>query len=61
MEESVVLDSASGSTKKSEIRTSTGTFFPRGHDGVIAAIEKRVAAVTMIPVGEIVVMLDHNQ
>jgi prolyl 4-hydroxylase len=52
MEESVVLDSKSGSTKKSDIRTSTGTFLARGHDAVISTIEKRVAAVTMIPVGE---------
>uniref|UniRef100_A0A383VHQ9 procollagen-proline 4-dioxygenase n=1 Tax=Tetradesmus obliquus TaxID=3088 RepID=A0A383VHQ9_TETOB len=50
MEESVVVDSASGTTKKSTVRTSTGTFFPRGHDDVITVIEKRVAAVTMIPV-----------
>jgi hypothetical protein len=52
MEESVVVDSASGERKKSTVRTSTGTFFPRKHDSVIETIEKRVAAVTMIPVGE---------
>jgi hypothetical protein len=52
MEESVVVDSASGERKKSTVRTSTGTFFPRKHDAVIETIEKRVAAVTMIPVGE---------
>lgn len=34
------------------MRTGTGTFFHRGHDDVITVIEKRVAAVTMISVGE---------
>jgi hypothetical protein len=52
MAESVVVDSASGERKKSTVRTSTGTFLPRKHDAVIETIDKRVAAVTMIPVGK---------
>ncbi|KAF6256843.1 hypothetical protein COO60DRAFT_1471072 [Scenedesmus sp. NREL 46B-D3] len=36
MEESVVADSASGSSKVSRVRTSTGAFFDRAHDAAIA-------------------------
>ncbi|KAF8057290.1 Abcc2 [Scenedesmus sp. PABB004] len=65
MEESNVVDSATGVVKKSEarrgarrpcgraavaVRTSTGTFYQRAHDDVVSRIETRVAAVTMIPV-----------
>ncbi len=35
-----------------QVRTSTGTFFNKGHDEVVTRVEKRVAQVTMIPVGE---------
>jgi hypothetical protein len=48
---SAVVDSASGVSKQSHVRTSTGTFFARGHDDVVRRIEKRIAQVTMIPVG----------
>jgi hypothetical protein len=51
MLKSTVLDSSTGVPKDSEVRTSTSTFFGRGHDPVLAAIERRVAAVTMIPIG----------
>ena len=50
MTESGVVDNDTGHSKKSEVRTSTGTFFGRGQDEVITKIEKRVAQVTMIPV-----------
>lgn len=53
MVESAVVDNQSGKSKKSDVRTSTGTFFTRGYDEIIKRIEKRVAAVTMIPVGKI--------
>ncbi len=36
----------------SQIRTSTGTFLKMNADETVARIEKRVAQVTMIPVGE---------
>ena len=49
MTESGVVDNDTGKSKKSEVRTSTGTFFARGDDEVVTRIEKRVAAVTMIP------------
>lgn len=35
------------------MRTSTGAFFGRGYDDVVKRIEKRIAQVTMIPVGEL--------
>ncbi|KAJ9525758.1 hypothetical protein QJQ45_003420 [Haematococcus lacustris] len=50
MVKSHVVDSASGKSVDSQIRTSTGTFFSKGEDDIIARIEKRVAQVTMIPV-----------
>lgn len=52
MEESSVVDNETGKSKKSTVRTSTGAFFARGVDEVVTRIEKRVAQVTMIPVGE---------
>jgi prolyl 4-hydroxylase len=53
MEESSVVDNDTGKSKKSTVRTSTGAFFGRGEDDVIRKIEKRVAQVTMIPMGEL--------
>ena len=52
MEVSSVVDSRTGQSKKSNVRTSTGAFFGRGYDDVIKRIEKRIAQVTMIPMGE---------
>ena len=52
MTKSGVVDSATGKTKDSEVRTSEGTFFTKGQDEIITRIEKRVAQVTMVPVGE---------
>lgn len=49
MEASSVVDSATGKSVPSSVRTSTGTFFPKNADDVISTIEKRVAQVTMIP------------
>jgi hypothetical protein len=52
MVKSHVVDNETGKSKDSDIRTSTGTFFAKGEDEIIARIEKRVAQVTMIPLGE---------
>jgi hypothetical protein len=52
MEVSAVVDSRTGQSKKSNVRTSTGAFFGRGYDEVVRRIEKRIAQVTMIPIGE---------
>lgn len=52
MIKSAVVDNASGKSVDSDIRTSTGTFFSLGEDDIIKEIEKRVAQVTMIPLGE---------
>mmetsp|Transcript_4979 Transcript_4979/g.8673 ORF Transcript_4979/g.8673 Transcript_4979/m.8673 type:complete len:264 (-) Transcript_4979:519-1310(-) len=49
MSKSSVVDNASGKSVASEIRTSTGMFFAKADDDIIARIEKRVAQVTMIP------------
>jgi hypothetical protein len=40
-----VVDSSTGQSKDSEVRTSTGTFFSKGQDEVITRIERRVAQV----------------
>jgi hypothetical protein len=52
MVKSHVVDNETGKSKDSDIRTSTGTFFAKGEDEIIARIEKRVAQVTMIPMGK---------
>ena len=52
MEKSSVVDSATGKSVPSEVRTSSGTFLGKGQDDIISRIEKRVAQVTMIPVGK---------
>lgn len=50
MTKSTVVDSATGKSKDSEVRTSTGTFLSMAQDDVVRRIEKRVAQVTMLPV-----------
>eukprot|EP00245_Coleochaete_scutata_P012934 TRINITY_DN5118_c0_g1_i1.p1 TRINITY_DN5118_c0_g1~~TRINITY_DN5118_c0_g1_i1.p1 ORF type:complete len:273 (+),score=58.17 TRINITY_DN5118_c0_g1_i1:96-914(+) len=49
MVKSTVVDSATGKSKDSRVRTSSGTFLRRGQDDVIKDIEKRIAAFTFIP------------
>ncbi|CAA6673528.1 unnamed protein product [Spirodela intermedia] len=50
MEKSTVVDSETGQSKDSRVRTSSGTFLKRGQDKIIRAIEKRIADFTFIPV-----------
>uniref|UniRef100_A0A1D1YH63 procollagen-proline 4-dioxygenase n=1 Tax=Anthurium amnicola TaxID=1678845 RepID=A0A1D1YH63_9ARAE len=50
MEKSTVVDSATGKSKDSRVRTSSGTFLKRGQDKIIRAIEKRIADFTFIPI-----------
>ncbi|OAY76723.1 putative prolyl 4-hydroxylase 3 [Ananas comosus] len=50
MEKSTVVDSATGQSKDSRVRTSSGMFFRRGQDKIIRNIEKRIADFTFIPV-----------
>ncbi|XVF18087.1 hypothetical protein REPUB_Repub10bG0181400 [Reevesia pubescens] len=50
MEKSTVVDSGTGKSKDSRVRTSSGTFLARGRDKVIRNIEKRIADFTFIPV-----------
>ncbi|XP_047317594.1 probable prolyl 4-hydroxylase 10 [Impatiens glandulifera] len=49
MEKSSVVDNETGKSKDSRVRTSSGTFLPRGVDKVISKIEKRIADYTFIP------------
>ncbi|OIT22181.1 PREDICTED: probable prolyl 4-hydroxylase 10 [Nicotiana attenuata] len=50
MQKSTVVDSATGKSKDSRVRTSSGTFLARGRDKVIRNIEKKIADFTFIPV-----------
>ncbi|KAF9600206.1 hypothetical protein IFM89_005030 [Coptis chinensis] len=49
MEKSTVVDSETGRSKDSRVRTSSGTFLQRGRDKIIRDIEKRIADFTFIP------------
>lgn len=50
MAKSTVVDSATGRSKDSRVRTSSGMFLKRGRDKIIRDIEKRIADFTFIPV-----------
>ncbi|CAL9049175.1 unnamed protein product [Musa banksii] len=50
MQKSSVVDSTTGKSKDSRVRTSTGMFLPRGQDKIIRVIEKRISDYTFIPV-----------
>eukprot|EP00246_Nothoceros_aenigmaticus_P000755 TRINITY_DN10982_c0_g2_i1.p1 TRINITY_DN10982_c0_g2~~TRINITY_DN10982_c0_g2_i1.p1 ORF type:complete len:297 (+),score=31.27 TRINITY_DN10982_c0_g2_i1:547-1437(+) len=50
MVKSTVVDSATGRSKDSRVRTSSGTFLGRGQDEIITRIEKRLSEYTFIPV-----------
>ncbi|XP_044511621.1 probable prolyl 4-hydroxylase 3 [Mangifera indica] len=49
MAKSTVVDSKTGRSKDSRVRTSSGMFLRRGQDRVIQNIEKRIADFTFIP------------
>lgn len=50
MHKSSVVDSETGKSKDSRVRTSSGTFLARGRDKTIRNIEKRIADFTFLPV-----------
>ncbi|KAL0463745.1 UNVERIFIED_CONTAM: putative prolyl 4-hydroxylase 10 [Sesamum latifolium] len=50
MEKSTVVDSETGKSKDSRVRTSSGTFLARGRDKIVQRIEKRIADFTFLPV-----------
>ncbi|KAL1824985.1 hypothetical protein DCAR_0313091 [Daucus carota subsp. sativus] len=50
MHKSSVVDSETGKSKDSRVRTSSGTFLARGRDKTIREIEKRIADFTFLPV-----------
>jgi prolyl 4-hydroxylase len=49
MAKSTVVDSATGKSVDSQIRTSSGTFLRRSHDEVVADVERRIAEFSMVP------------
>ncbi|KAK3224406.1 hypothetical protein Dsin_011431 [Dipteronia sinensis] len=49
MQKSTVVDSETGKSKDSRVRTSSGTFLARGRDKIIRDIEKRIADFTFLP------------
>lgn len=51
MEKSMVVDSSTGKSVSSSVRTSSGHFLRRGHDEVVARIERKLADATRLPVG----------
>ncbi|KAA0063574.1 putative prolyl 4-hydroxylase 3 isoform X1 [Cucumis melo var. makuwa] len=50
MEKSTVVDSKTGKSVDSRVRTSSGMFLNRGQDKIISNIEKRIADFTFIPI-----------
>ncbi|KAF5454617.1 hypothetical protein F2P56_024268 [Juglans regia] len=50
MEKSTVVDSETGKSKDSRVRTSSGTFLARGRDKLIRNIETKIAGFTFLPV-----------
>jgi prolyl 4-hydroxylase len=46
---STVVNSDTGESMDSDVRTSSGTFLAKRQDDVVAAIERRLAHVTMLP------------
>ena len=51
MERSGVVETETGGSEISEIRTSSGVFLDRGEDDVVKAIEERISQWTLMPVG----------
>ncbi|CAN0918883.1 Probable prolyl 4-hydroxylase 10 [Linum grandiflorum] len=50
MVKSTVVDSETGKSKDSRVRTSSGTFLARGRDKIVRDIEQRIADFSFIPV-----------
>ncbi|KAM3230720.1 hypothetical protein ACQJBY_061102 [Aegilops geniculata] len=49
LQKSMVVDRLTGKSVMSQVRTSSGTFLPKKQDQVVARIEERIAAWTMLP------------
>ncbi|CAI5497454.1 unnamed protein product, partial [Closterium sp. Naga37s-1] len=62
MVKSTVVDSDSGGSYSSKIRTSSGSFLSRGSDEVVASIEKRISDFSHLPVdhGEAIHVLHYE-
>ncbi|XP_044982722.1 probable prolyl 4-hydroxylase 6 isoform X1 [Hordeum vulgare subsp. vulgare] len=51
LQKSMVVDRQTGKSVMSEVRTSSGTFLAKKQDQVVATIEARIAAWTLLPQG----------
>jgi len=62
MKRSAVLDMATGGTQVTDVRTSNGMFFQRGHNEVVARVEARIARLCGWPVenGEGIQVLQYG-
>ncbi|KAI4345516.1 hypothetical protein L6164_012631 [Bauhinia variegata] len=49
LKRSAVADNASGKSKLSEVRTSSGMFIPKNKDPIIAGIEDKISSWTFLP------------
>ncbi|KAK3240943.1 hypothetical protein CYMTET_49253 [Cymbomonas tetramitiformis] len=49
MTKSTVVDNKTGKSVPSSIRTSSGTFFRKSQDSVIAGVERKIAEASMVP------------
>lgn len=49
LRKSTVVDSTTGGSVDSDVRTSSGTFLQYGQDEIVSRIEERIAHVTMLP------------
>ncbi|KAI8102424.1 hypothetical protein M9435_006025 [Picochlorum sp. BPE23] len=49
LHKSSVVNSKTGGSMDSDVRTSSGTFLRQHEDDIVTAIEKRIATVTMLP------------
>ena len=50
MERSTVVDNESGGSVLHDIRTSTGTFLRPLQDAIVAAVQQRIAELSLIPI-----------
>ncbi|WOL13347.1 hypothetical protein Cni_G22117 [Canna indica] len=62
IKKSTVVNSTTGGSEDSSVRTSSGMFLQRGRDKIIRSIEKRISDYTFIPVehGEGLQVLHYN-
>ncbi|XP_020675217.1 probable prolyl 4-hydroxylase 6 isoform X1 [Dendrobium catenatum] len=60
LEKSMVADNDSGKSVMSEVRTSSGMFLEKHQDEIVGRIERRIAAWTFLPEGNIYISFYSN-